>query len=73
MGKRLVDIDRDLLRQAKELLGTSSTTETLNRALDEVVRVELRRRLDSLACLQGLDLDNPEVMAGAWPPPPDVS
>ncbi len=67
MGKRLVDIDGHLLKKAKALLGASSTTETVNRALDEVVRIELRRRrLESLACLEGLDLDDPEVMAGAW-------
>ena len=67
MGKQSVDIDDDLLKDAKELLGTSTATETINCALEEVVRVELRRRrLDSLACLQGLDLDDPKVMAGAW-------
>jgi Arc/MetJ family transcription regulator len=67
MTKRLVDIDDDLLERAQEVLGSRTIKETVNRALDETVRLELRRRLiDRLSRMEGLDLDDPEVMKGAW-------
>jgi len=67
MSKRLVDIDDQLLRSATSVLGTSTMKETVNSALEEVVRAARRRRhADRLARRQGLDLDDPEVMAGAW-------
>lgn len=67
MTKRLVDIDDDLLAQARELLGASSMKETVNAALSEVVAAELRRRhLLRLRTGEGMDLDDDEIMAGAW-------
>lgn len=44
MTKRLVDIDDRLLSEVVCLLGASSATEAVNRALAEVVRAELGRR-----------------------------
>jgi Arc/MetJ family transcription regulator len=35
----------DLVAQARDVLGTNGTTDTVNRALEEVVRREARRRL----------------------------
>ncbi len=67
MTKRLVDIDDDLLEEATEILGTSTMKETVNEALSEVRRTELRRQLVlQLSTMEGLDLDNDEVMARAW-------
>ena len=67
MSKRLVDIDDDLLRNATEILGTTTMKQTVNRALQEVVSAARRRRhVDRLASHQGLDLHDPEVMAKAW-------
>jgi Arc/MetJ family transcription regulator len=67
MTKRLVDIDDDLLVQAKEFLGSGTIKETVNRALDEYCRWQLRRRhIERLKTMDGLDLDDPEVMKGAW-------
>lgn len=67
MTKRLVDIDDELLARAKELLHTTTIKETVNRALDDSVRLQLRRRfVDRLSRMEGLDLDDPEVMKGAW-------
>ena len=37
-------LDEDLVAQVKELLGTSTTTETIAEALREVIRVEGRAR-----------------------------
>lgn len=65
--KRLVDIDDDLLARAREILGTSTMKDTVNGALDEVVKLDLRRRhLERLVSMEGLDLDDPDVMSGAW-------
>ncbi|MEX2393338.1 MAG: type II toxin-antitoxin system VapB family antitoxin [Actinomycetota bacterium] len=67
MTKRLVDIDDDLLFRARDVLDARTIKETVNRALDECVRLELRRRLvDRLGSMKGLDLDDPKVMARAW-------
>ena len=65
--KRLVDIDDDLLERAQTLLGAATMKETVNRALQEVVDADLRRRhADRLFSMEGLDLDDPDVMSGAW-------
>jgi len=65
--KRLVDIDDDLLARAREILGTATMKDTVNGALDEVVKLDLRRRhLERLVSMEGLDLDDPDVMSGAW-------
>ena len=67
MTKRLVDIDDDLLERAQTLLGAATMKETVNRALQEVVDADLRRRhADRLFSMEGLDLDDPDVMSGAW-------
>jgi len=67
MTKRLVDVDDELLDQARELLGAATMKETVNRALQSVIDADLRRRhADRLASMKGLDLDDPDVMSGAW-------
>ncbi len=38
-------IDRDKVAEAKKILGTETIAETVDRALDEVIRMEARRRL----------------------------
>ena len=40
-----MNIDRDLVREAAEVLGTVGTTETVREALREVVRIRLRAQL----------------------------
>jgi Arc/MetJ family transcription regulator len=67
MTKRLIDVDDCLLAQARATLGTSTMKETVNQALTEVVRAELRRRhAERLAAGDGIDLGRDEVMAQAW-------
>ena len=39
-----LNVDAELLREAGELLGTTSMTETINGALDEYVSLQLRLR-----------------------------
>jgi len=47
VSKTLVDVDDDLLAQARGLLGTATKKDTINGALREVVQRQLR--LDALA------------------------
>jgi len=65
--KRLIDVDDTLLERASGVLRTRTMKDTVNQALGEVVRGELRRRhADRLVRMNGLQIDDPEVMAGAW-------
>ena len=67
MRKTSVDIDERLIEQAKGLLGTASIKETINGALREVVRRDVRRQeIRALTEMDGLDLSDGEVMAKAW-------
>ena len=46
MTKRTsINLDLDLVAEAKEVLGTSGTTETIHRALADIVREAKLRRL----------------------------
>lgn len=67
MTKRLVDIDDQLLEEAAQALGAATMKETVNRSLEEVVLTARRRRhADRLEGMDGLDLADAEIMAGAW-------
>ena len=60
-------LDQELVKQVQELLETKTTTETISEALREVIRVRGRARgLERLRRREGMDLDDPEVMKGAW-------
>jgi Arc/MetJ family transcription regulator len=68
--KTALMIDDELVAQAKRILGTKTTTETLAEALREVIRIEGRARgLERLRRREGLDLADPDVMRGAWRQP----
>jgi Arc/MetJ family transcription regulator len=65
--KTALMVDDELVAQAKEILGTSTTTETLMEALREVIRMHGRaRHFERLRRREGLDFDDPEVTEGAW-------
>ena len=65
--KTALMVDDELVAQAKAILGTATTTETLAEALREVIRMHGRaRHFDRLRRRQGLDFDDPEVTTGAW-------
>ncbi len=60
-------IDTAKVQAAKEVLGTKTLTDTVDAALSEVVKLGQRRDLLELLSTPGaLELDNPDVMAGAW-------
>lgn len=64
MAKTLVDIDEDALTAAREILGTTSKVDTVNSALREIVNIRRRTRL--LEWLDRSDIDDEEIMRGAW-------
>lgn len=67
MRKTTITIDDKKLEAVQDALGTSGITETVNRALHEVLAVEARRReLERLTTMGDIDLNDPEVMARAW-------
>ncbi len=55
MSVTTVAIDKDLLNEAKDVLGTPTVRATVDRALREVVL--RRRQLTALDTLAGLELD----------------
>ncbi len=65
--KTSFEVDFDKVDAAKGLLGTRSLTDTVDAALDEVIKLRERERLVELLFESGaLQLDDPRVMAGAW-------
>ena len=67
MTKRLVDIDDDLLAEARVLTGAATMKEAVNAALKQVIDSELRRRhLLRLESGTGTDLADDGVMRDAW-------
>lgn len=70
MTKRLVDIDDDLVERARQALDTTTLKDTVNSALRESVRAVDRRALTREDLKRfadaSRDLQEPEVMAGAW-------
>ena len=65
--KTSFEVDFAKVDAARRALGTRTLTETVDAALDEVVKREQRRRLVELFHTPGLlALNDPEVMAGAW-------
>jgi Arc/MetJ family transcription regulator len=45
MRRTSLEIDEELLAQAQRVLGTSGVKDTVDRALDEILRADLRQRL----------------------------
>lgn len=65
--KTSFEVDFAKVERAKKLLGTATLTDTVDAALDEVIALQRRRELvDLLFTDDRVELDNPEVMAGAW-------
>ncbi|MCH7531855.1 MAG: hypothetical protein IIB36_08885 [Gemmatimonadetes bacterium] len=65
--KTSIEIDVGLLDRVRSALGTSTIKETVEEAFLEVLRERARRdEVDALARMRGMDLDDPQVMTGAW-------
>ena len=55
MGVTSVDIDPDTLREAKAVLGVTTTREAVDLALRDVVK--RRRQLDAVGIIASMDLE----------------
>ena len=67
MRKTTVEVDDELVARAGAVLGTRGLKATIHRALEEVVARQARLRLvERLRTMEGLDLDDAEVMRRAW-------
>ncbi len=65
--KTSFEVDFAKVDAAREILGTKTLTETVDAALEEVVKREQRRELVKLLRTPGVHaLNDPDVMAGAW-------
>lgn len=65
--KTSFEIDFDKVESAKQILGTRTLTDTVDAALEEVIKLQQRRCLVEMLFTPGrLQLDDPVVMAGAW-------
>lgn len=67
MAKTLIDVDEEYLAAAREVLHTETKKDTVNAALREVAALAARRRdLQRLESGSLPDLEDKEVMRGAW-------
>ena len=65
--KTTIEIDDELLEQVRGALGTTTLKETVDEAFREVLRERARREeVEALSTMRGMDLDDDDVMAGAW-------
>jgi hypothetical protein len=65
--KTSFEIDTAKVEAAKQVLGTKGLTDTVDAALDEIVRRRGRERLiELLSDPEAFELNDPEVMRGAW-------
>lgn len=70
MTKRLIDIDDEVLKAAREALGTKTLKDTVNASLTQTAQAAYRSALtkEDLQEIGTLltDLGDPDVMAKAW-------
>ena len=65
--RTVVDIDENLLREARAALGTTTKVETVNRALAEVAALAARRRdLQRLSSGELSALGDEDLYNAAW-------
>jgi Arc/MetJ family transcription regulator len=67
MRKTTLTIDDVKIAQAREILGTTGITDTIDAALQDTIRRAAAERLIArMTTMDDLDLGDPEVMADAW-------
>ncbi|HUB35428.1 MAG TPA: hypothetical protein VL972_01265 [Solirubrobacteraceae bacterium] len=65
--KTSFEVDFAKVDAVKDILGTTTLTDTVDVALEEVVKLERRRRLaELLFASDGLELSDSDVMDRAW-------
>lgn len=67
LRKTSVEIDEELMAEAQRILSTETIKDTIHEAFLALVRQEARKAdVQALSQLKGMDLADPEIMAGAW-------
>ena len=67
MSRTTHELDDVTFAQANKVLGTDGGRDSFERAPDDVVAADLcRRAYERLRTLEGLDLGDADVLAGAW-------
>ena len=67
MHRTTIVLDQKKLARVRKVLGTTGIKETVERAFDEILAMELRKRaVERLIKMEGLDLADEKVMARAW-------
>lgn len=67
MHRTTIEIDDKKLSRARRILGTKGIKDTLEKALDEVLAMEVRKKaVARLIALDGTDLADESVMKDAW-------
>lgn len=65
--KTSVEINEELFTAVQKVLATTTLKDTIEKAFREVLRAEARREeIEALTRMEGMDLADAEVMAGAW-------
>jgi len=65
--KTSVEINEELLAAAQRVLATTTIKDTIEGAFREILRAEARRaEVEALSTMKGMDLADPDIMAGAW-------
>ena len=65
--KTSIEIDEQLLKDARCILGTTTLKETVEEAFLRVWREQARREeVEALSATRGRGLDDPQVMAATW-------
>lgn len=67
MHRTTINLDQKKLSRVRRLLGTTGIKDTVEKAFDEILAMEQRKRaVERLVKMDGIELADPEVMAGAW-------
>jgi Arc/MetJ family transcription regulator len=67
MHRTTIVLDQKKLAKVRRILGTTGIKETVERAFDEILALEVRKRhVERLIKQEGIDLAKPVVMAKAW-------
>lgn len=67
MHRTTLVLDVKKLAKVRRVLGTTGIKDTVERAFDEILAMEVRKRaVARLVSQEGLDLADADVMATAW-------
>lgn len=67
MHRTTINLDQKKLSKVRRLLGTTGIKDTVERAFDEILAMDLRKRaVERLIKMDGLELGDPTITDSAW-------